>query len=200
MTGSKATAEVKASVEVRPVRSQVFLVACAVVAGIAVVCGAGLLAFEHDSGWGFLGFAALLLFGGYWAWSKSQSDVDLHEAHPTQLALPDGTSLTTDSRTLRSPDGIQVFTQLCQDLLCRRPLPNPDGLVDSRAQPIPDSKDAALAITNKINSDTQATTNALLDTFGFTEVSSNVTQRIASATDSEPGEFPPQKLNKVFNE
>lgn len=68
------------------------------------------------------------------------------------------------------------------------------------AQLIPGSKDAALAITNKINSDTLATTNALLDTLGLTEVSSDVTQRIASATNSKPEEFPPQNLNKIINE
>lgn len=75
MSGATTTAEVKASVDVRPVRSQVFLVSIAVVAGIAVICGTGLLAFDKVSGWWFLLFAIMLIGADFWAWTKSQSNL-----------------------------------------------------------------------------------------------------------------------------
>ena len=200
MTGSITTAGVKASVDVRPVRSQVFLVAVTVVAGISVICGALLIAASDVSGWGFLLFAIILIGGGFKAWTKSQSDVDLHESHPTRLALSDGTMLTTDSRTLRSPEGIQAFAQLFQEVLCRRPLPAPDGLVDDSTRVIPDSKDAALALTNKINNTTQATTNALVDALGLADKAPpNVIQQIIGAQDKGPDVALPQNLNALIS-
>ena len=195
MTSSGATAEVKAHVNVRPVRSQVFLVAASVVAGIAVICSAALIAFGQNEGWGFLIFAVLVLFGGYLAWTKSQSDVDLLDAHPTLLALPDGTTLTTDSRTLRSPDSIHAFTQILQEVLCRRQLPPPDGLVDSNAQLIPDSKNAALTISNMINSKTQTASNALIDKLGLADSNSMLAQQsVLTPLD----ELPTQNMNNVL--
>lgn len=199
MTGSRAAAEVKAQVNVRPVRSQVFLVAVAIVAAIAVICSAGLIALGLEIGWFFLLFAAFVLVGGYRAWSKSQSDIDLQEAHPTHIALPDGTNLTTDSRILRSPDGLHGIVQLCSEILCRRPLPDPDGLVDSSAQIIPGSKNAALAIASQINSATQATTNALVDTLKLADASSDVAQQITDTSISGPEEAPSKNLNALIS-
>lgn len=196
MTVSGAAAEVTASIDVRPARSQVFLVAAIILAAIAVICGAGLLALGQNGGFVFLGFATFVLVGGYWAWTRSQSDVDLHNAHPTQLTLPDGMKVTTDSRTLRSPKGVQALVQLCQEVLCRLPLPNPDGLVDSNAQVIPDSKDAALTITSKINSTTQDTTNALIDALGLTDTSPLMLLQHTDSTDRGPENPFPQNLNQ----
>lgn len=82
MIGPGATAEVKATVDVRPARSQVFLVATTVLAGVSVLCGAFLIVSEINYGWLFVLFAVLLAGGGFWAWMKSQSDSDLEKAHP----------------------------------------------------------------------------------------------------------------------
>lgn len=196
MTSTGATAELKASVDVRPARSQVFLVAIAIVAAILIICSAFLISSENGSGWVFLIFAALLLGGEYFLWTKSQPDVDLQEAHPTCIALPDGTNLTTDSRILRSPEGLRAMVQLCNEVLCRQPLPAPDGLVDSSAQIIPDSKDAAVARTSQINSTTQSNTNALIDTLGLAGAAPcNVIQQLVDLSDKGPDETIPQNLN-----
>lgn len=195
MTDPTVAAEVKASVDVSPVRSQVFLVAVLIVAAIAVYFSASLIRDGKTEGWVFLIFAALAIGGAGWAWLKSQSDVDLQDAHPTQLSLPDGTTLTTDIRILRSPEGIQAMARLWQEMLCRRPLPPPDGLVDSSAQVIPDSKGAALALANQINSATQATTNALIDALGLADADPNVTQQIAVASEDGPDGTSAPNLN-----
>lgn len=196
MSGATTTAEVKASVDVRPVRSQVFLVSIAVVAGIAVICGTGLLAFDKVAGWWFLLFAILLVGADFWAWTKSQSDVDLDESHPTKLALPDGATLSTDSRILRSPEGVKAIAQLFQNIISRRPLPEPAGLVDENTQILPDSKAEALALASQINSQTQATTNALLDALGMgAAVDPPLIQQTSGITSKGPDEPPPQNLN-----
>lgn len=196
MTSTGAAAELKASVDVRPARSQVFLVAITIVAAILIICSTFLIWSERDAGWIFLIFSALLLGGGYLLWTKSQSDVDLQEAHPTNIALPDGTNVTTDSRILRSPEGLRAMVQLCNEVLCREPLPAPDGLVDSRAQIIPDSKDAAVARTSQINSTIQSNTNALIDALGLADAAPrNVIQQLVDLTDKGPNESIPQNLN-----
>ncbi len=196
MTGSTATAEVKANVDVRPARSQVFLVSAAIVAAVAVVCSAGLIAVGQGGGWGFLVFAGLVLAGGYLSWSKSQSDVDLDSGHPTTIALPDGTNISTDSRLLGSPDRLAALVRIVDEVLCRRMLPAPDGLVDSNAKVIADSKEGAIAIANQINSSTQAATNSLIDALGLSESTPpKLIEQIAVASGARPDAPPPQNLN-----
>lgn len=195
MTGTGAAAEVRANVNVRPSRSQVFLVASAIVAGISIICGTVLFALGKDTGWIFIILTVLVLGGAFWAWGKSQSDSDLEKAHPTQIALQDSMMLTTDSRTLRSPEGVAGLVRLLQEILCRRPLPNPDGLVDANAKIIPDSNGEAIALVRQINNETQATTDGLIDMLGLSNKSTNVTQEPAYPTDNGPGDHIPQGLN-----
>jgi hypothetical protein len=196
MNSSGATAKVEANVDVRPVRSQVFLVAVVMVSAILIICSALLIGKGQSGGWVFLLLAALLLFVGYKSWEKSQVDVDLLDAHPTLISLPDGTSVSTDSRILRSPEGLRGITQLCDEVLCRQPLPAPDGLVDSSVQIIPDSKGDAQEIVNQINAATQASTNALIDALGLGDVArSKVTQQVAIESNKGPDETHRQNLN-----
>lgn len=191
---SSAAAELKANVDVRPARSQVFLVATSIVAGIAVICSAGLLMANQAAGWGFLAFALLLIAGSSWAWLKSQSDVDLDEAHPTRVALPDGTTVTTDSRLLRSPEAIKGIARICEEIASRRPLPAPDGLVDAQGGLVPGSRAAAVAVTDQLNSSTQAATNALVDMLHLEELPA-LEQVVAADLLSEPAAEVPSSLN-----
>jgi len=61
---------------------------------------------QQVAGWGVLLFAVVVLDGDFLARTKSQPDVDMERAHPTSIMLSDGTSVTTDSRVLRSLDGL----------------------------------------------------------------------------------------------
>lgn len=196
MNSYGATAQVKANVDVRPVRSQVFLVAVVIVSAVLIICSAVLIGNGQSGGWAFLLFAAILLSIGYWSWWKAQVDVDLLDAHPTLISLPDGTSVSTDSRILRSPEGLRGITQLCDEVLCRQPLPAPDGLVDSSVRIIPNSKEEAQEIVNQINAATQASTNALIDALGLGDVArSEVTQQVAIESNKGPDETHRQNLN-----
>lgn len=195
MTGLERTAELKASIDVRPSRSQVFLVASAIVVAISIICGASLIALDKHAGWVFVVFAGVALWRTFAAWRDSQSDVDLHNAHPTKIALPNGTSLSTDSRTLRSPDGVRGLAQMLDGVLSRKPLPPPDGLVDDNGQIIPESKARAAAIANQVNSDIQQATNIIMDTFGVSDTDNLVTQRVSDLGDTAPDVVASASLN-----
>lgn len=201
MTGSGAMAKIKASVDVRPTHSQAFLVATAVVAAISVICSAGLFAAGRPGGWPLLGFGAIVLVVGFWAWSKSQSDSDLRGGHPTEFQLSDGTKLATDSRLIRSPQGVQAFTQLIDEILYRRQIPEAAALVDSNGQVIPDSEDAASAVVSKINRETQAITDELIDKLRLAEEAAphNALQQPVGTSIAGPEIPPPQNLNAVID-
>jgi hypothetical protein len=162
---SKAKAEVKASLV--PAKSQVLLVALVVAGIFAVCCGTYLLSKGMDAGWGLVGVAVLIFLGSLWAWNKAQSDSDLENSHPTSVKLPDGTDLTTDSRTLRSLTSTYNLARLLQELLHRKPLPTPDALVNETLEPIPNSTEQAKAVVDKINENTQTESNHILDTLGL---------------------------------
>ncbi|MDD4912880.1 MAG: hypothetical protein PHP57_11345 [Sideroxydans sp.] len=196
MTNTGAAAELKANIEMHPMHSQVLLVALSVIAAICIICSAILIATGLASGWIFLLFAALTLVGVYLLWVKSQSDIDLQGAHPTQIALANGTTFSTDSRILRSPEGVRGVAKLCDEILSRHPLPNPDGLVDTYAQPIPDSKNEAIAYANNINRTTQIATNEVIDVLGLGNASpKNLNIQTAGTTENEPDEVLLQSLN-----
>ncbi|MBV6409342.1 MAG: hypothetical protein GAKPKEKM_00082 [Rhodocyclaceae bacterium] len=184
--GNSASAEVSATVDLKPTRSQPFLVSLTILAGISVICGTGLLSLGNPAGWGLLAFAAVSIGAGVWAWRQSQPDVDLENAQPTSFTLPDGTSVVADARLLRSLEGTTALVRLIEGVLHRRPLPEPDGLVDSNGQPIPDSKAAAAALIHKVNSDTQLATNQICDALGLSVDSPHALQEIPNATDTGP--------------
>ncbi len=191
MSPLSASAEVKTSIQVLPTHSQVYLVATSIVSVVLIICGAILIMAEHQSGLAFLFLGALVIAAGFWAWLKSQSDTDMHEAHATQITLPDGTSVITDGRTLKSADALHGLTRVIQEMFNRQLLPAPDGLVDENANIIPDSAADAIKLTNKINNETQSTTNALIDFLGVGEVDNvnktNITQTYGGL-DSGPTE------------
>lgn len=169
MNGPSASAAVKADVDVKPRRSQVVLVALVVFAVISLLCAAALLAWSI-AGWGwFMGLAALSLVAVLFGWFRSQSDIDMEGSHPTSFTTPSGVTVATDSRLLRSPDGVASLIQSAEGILHRQPLPEPDGMVDKDFIPILKSKDLAVTRINEINKNTQQLTNQLCDALGLSQ-------------------------------
>ena len=198
MTSTGASAQVEAKINVRPTQSQTFLVAVAVVAGISLICSALLFGIGQPiAGSGFLFLTPAVLWFAFKAWTKSQPDIDMEKGHPTRFMLPNGTSVSTDSRTLRSPEGLSGLIRVCGEILHRKPLPNPDGQVDHNLKVIPDSKEAAIATTREINANTQTATNTLIDILGFEEEEyiDDLTEQIANNSYSGPVEDVPKNLN-----
>lgn len=183
---SKASAEVNAQFHFLPVKSQVFLVAT-----LIVVSGALILAYlsrKEGISWAFLGFATLVMAGLVWAWKAGQRDADLDQGHPTTLSLENGAQLSTDSRVLSRPDGMLAITQLLDQTLRLRPLPEPSGMVDEQLVPIPGSEAAAVALVRSVNAQTHDMANAVLDRFGLGEHAAEGIQGPGdSATTTAPG-------------
>lgn len=186
---SKASAEVNAQFHFLPVKSQVFLVAT-----LIVVCGALILAYlsrKEGISWAFLAFATLAMGASVVAWRSGQRDVDLDQGHPTTLSLENGTQLTTDSRVLSKPEGMLAITQLLDQTLRLRPLPEPSGMVNEKFVPIEGSEAAALAHVSSVNTEAQAMTDAVLTKFGFGE---HATEGIQGPGDSDKVPVPALEL------
>jgi len=156
-------AGIRARVDVLPVRSQVFLVVLALVGGMAVSAAAWLLGQDKPAGWAFLGLGLVVLCSALWGWTKSQVDVDLDQGHKTTVNLPGGSEISTDSRLLRSPASLRLFSELLNGILERQPLPEPTGRVDVNLVPIPNSRLEAIEEVNQINNDVQASTSLAID-------------------------------------
>lgn len=87
-------------------------------------------------------------------WSVSHRNVDAHLSAPTSLAHLEGdrlTTLTTDPSSFKSPEGMRALERCLSMLQQRRPLPNPDGLVDESGSPIPESASKAVENIKAIN-------------------------------------------------
>lgn len=154
-TFPSTTLKASASFDVRPARSQVVLVGLTVASIVALLLGGMLLALDKASGWAFVGISAVLCIAIVWCWRQSHRDTDLAQAHPTKVILADGANLSTDSRLLSSPEGVRNVAQLLEALALQHPLPEPTGLAGPGGVAIPNTKQEALVVVQRINSGVQ---------------------------------------------
>lgn len=149
----------KAKIAIRPRGSQAFLVTLAVVGGVSVVSGFGLLALGRPGGVAATTIGVSILVAACIGWLLSHREADLDGAHATTIVdQSSGVSVSTDSRVIAAPASIRGLAQLFEALAHRKPLPEPDGLVDAEGRPIPDSKETAVAEVQKINEELQEQT------------------------------------------
>jgi hypothetical protein len=191
---TEAKARVKASL--RPAKSQVLLVAWVVAFISLSYFGTNLLSEGNNAGWGLIALASTVFLGTLWAWNKAQSDSDLDNAHPTTFHLPDGTRISTDSRTLRSPESAINISLLLQEVLSRKPLPTPDALVNEQLLPVPNTQEQAKGLVDTINKQTQAVSNYILDQLGLSDEAASNLQELPGKLPSEEDLLPPQSLNQ----
>jgi hypothetical protein len=148
-----ANADLKAGVTLTPERSQVFIVAMLVLAGIALVAGLVFLWYKPEICW--VPFSFALLFAGVASigWFRSHSNVDLHGAAPTTVSSSENGAiqLSTDLRTLLTPEALIGLTQVVELITYRQPIPEPDGLVGKGGIPIPLSKEQAVSRVHAVN-------------------------------------------------
>lgn len=163
------SAKVETSVSIQPALSQTFLVSLLGLSAVSLVSAAVLLGMGIAAGWIFLALALIPMVGAIAGWWKSQSDIDLASAHPTNLALPDGLKLSADPRTIRDLQAVKNVSQILGVVLNRQPIPDADGLVSSDLKVIPNSKHQAQQAIEEINNDTQAITNSLFDAMKLSE-------------------------------
>ncbi|MBM1143634.1 hypothetical protein GN155_007585 [Alcanivorax sp. ZXX171] len=101
------------------------------------------------------------------AWWRAQKDTDLENSNPTTVLDGSGNQITTDTRALMSPDGIQHMERIISALAHRAPLPEPDGLIDHEGNPIPNTKEDARLRVDAANHEAQTATNNAAGALGF---------------------------------
>lgn len=177
-TGVKVDSSVATTLN--PERSQVFLVGLIVCACLGLILSCYLFALDNNAAFYFFGLASLLAVGALIGWFKSQPDVDLADSRATQVSLPNGAALTTDSRVLRSPEGLAALVQLLQETMAREPLPIADGTLDADMQIMPKSSADAKSRTVEINQKVQMATDKLIETMGLSDNATSTLQVLES--------------------
>ena len=151
MFSHQAKADLSTKISLRPVGSQVLLVAIVIVSGMCFLTGFFFLWYDR-SGWPIpVLTGAILALLALFAWFTSKRDVDFSHASPTQIITPTGLEVTADARSLASPDLLQGLTRVLQIVNHREPLPDPDGLVNNEGVPVEGSKADAVSRVCAIN-------------------------------------------------
>ena len=96
--------------------------------------------------------SAVLLIVIIILWFKSHKDVDSQTPVPTSFLDSDGTNITKITTDIRSSEGMKLMECLLSMAQYRRPLPDADGMVDNKGNPMPESESEARARIKFINS------------------------------------------------
>ena len=190
----KLSAGIEANFNLKPARSQVFLVTLVIFASISLVIGAVFLWAGQNAGWAFVVLSALSSVGALWGWNNSHQNVDLDGSLPTTLTLPDGRAISADSRTLHDPAALSGLIRLVEEVLHRKPLPIADGLIDAKGVLLPNSAAQAAIEVCRINEETQRSTNVICDTLGISDANAP-TYPMANSIGQPQGATVPPGIN-----
>lgn len=160
-------ANLNTDVNITPSRSQVVLVALIAVICICFLVGFFFLWEEKDYAWVPLSIGLIIVLMVLYAWFKAQKDTDLEHASPTTLTDAAGNAISTDSRALMSPVGIQAVERIYNLISHRVPLPRADGVVDSSGKPVPNTEAEANTRVDKVNSEAQEIIKIAADELGL---------------------------------
>jgi len=147
-----------------PERSQVFLIALAVLAGISLVTCFSFLWHGKSGAWiPFLSAIGLIVLATV-LWGKSRRDIDLAGGLPTTITdEAKGVTVTVDPRILDLQNSLEPITKIISILAFRKPLPTPDGIVDSDWKPDPSRKEEAIQLVNVVNERAQSITDSTIE-------------------------------------
>lgn len=174
---STANAELKAnaSLSLAPTKSQGFLALGLIVVSLTVAASCGMFYIKDPiAGYAFLVFGSIFSGGLFYCWHRSQRDADLDGARATQIKTVAGLTISTDSRVLNHPNGVEGLARLLEAVQ-RQPLPPANGLVVN-GKIVADSEQAAREQTAKINAQSQAAVNAALDGLGLSTADCGASQ------------------------
>jgi hypothetical protein len=155
----ESTARMSARIKLDPKASQIVLIAAMGLATISLLVAARMLSEGNPAGWAFLAFTTVVFGSTLYAWKSAQSDTDLTDSHPTTVALANGTSLSTDSRTLRNPEVLKVLVQV----LAMKPLPPAIGVVGPDGNVMPESEAQAIRTGEQINASVHQLSSQIMD-------------------------------------
>ncbi len=147
-------------------KSQSVIVIVSLAATICYLIGFAFIWFEKNYIWIPFAAGTLLYLFVFCAWFKAQSDTDLDSSVPTSISDSRGITVSTDARSLKSPELIQLLNNVFECAANREPLPEPDGLVDKEGKPIPNSKMEATEKVVQANKRAQKLVDNMHNIFG----------------------------------
>ena len=159
---------INTDVALKPQGSQIVLVSSTILAGICLVISFYFLWMDKDHAWIPLLVGASIFTSVVISWFKSQKDTDLNHANPTTLQNNDGSLVQIDTRALMTPEGIQLLEKIMSIFANREPLPEPDGMIDDKGNPVPDSQSRAKDIVDRANEEAKNLTDVAALQFGIT--------------------------------
>ena len=152
---SKLIPKFKTSVSIVPTGSHV--VVLALVGTLVLSLGCSFLFIWHDLNyWPPLVSAGILFVAIVFLWLRSHRHVDDRSLPPAEVTIKDGITETTISmhpRGLPSSEQLNNFENILSVIQHQRLLPEPDGLVNEKGNPIPRSEEEARQIVDAVNNE-----------------------------------------------
>ena len=158
---------INTDIELKPQGSQTVLVVSTMLAGICLLSGFYFLWKDKGSAWVPLLIGVGIFGSVILSWFKSQKDIDLKRTSPTTLQNNDGVLVQIDTRALMAPEGIQLLEKIMTIFANREPLPEPDGIIDSKGTPVPNSQNIAKGIVDRANEEAKNLTEVAAKNFGI---------------------------------
>lgn len=185
----------RTQIKVKPEGSHAFVVTFAVIGGVCLLTGFGLLGFGSGLRAAVpIAIGLLLEVGAYVAWWHSHRDVDLKGGPATTIIdRQTGMQVTTDTRAITTPKSVRQLASLFRSLAHRQPLPEPDGFVDEEGAPVPEAKADAVAKVESINAQIESDTMQLIGAIAGVGDEVKVEQPL---TLEQPPDETVMKLNK----
>ena len=175
---SKLMAKVKASISLVPTGSHVVILSLIGILALCLGCAFIFIWYSVDY-WpplisaGIL-FAAVVLF-----WLRSHRHVDDRFVPPVEMSMTDGTNSTTLSmhpRGLPAGQQLKLIERAMSAMQHRKPLPEPDGLVDEKGIPIPLSQEEARQRVEAANNEVRDATGAMESHLNASEQQNEIAQ------------------------
>lgn len=171
--------KVKASVRIVPTGSHVVILSLVIVLGICLTFVYFLISDDQDY-WPILVFSGLILVAIVIFWLRSHRDIDISPDSVIKISKKDGTgskSISVPAKGALPIEKLEDLERIISTMMYSSPLPEPDGLIDSEGNPIPDSSEEAKRRIIAANSQVREFVDQFFsDTYKFDD-SNNVAQK-----------------------
>ena len=150
---SNIATKINASVSLTPPGSHVVILSLIAILGISLVATFAFVFYDANY-WIPLIVSTVILIVIVVFWLRSHRDIDHASITPTTLSTTDGnnsTAISLHPRAKSSAEELAALERILSTMRNRSLLPDPDGLVDDKGQPVPNSQHDArerIASTN----------------------------------------------------
>lgn len=191
-------AKANVGVHLKPEKAQTFVIAMALMSTVAMIALFSFLWAGIEHSW--VPGCLTLLFAGMavWAWHSSHEIAGLEGATPTVATFTTKNSsiqISTDARTIFSPEAVKTLNQVISMVGCREPVPTPCGLVDDNGDPIPNSQAEAAEQIRLVNAQAEEIARKVAGSPAVPEQSDFIVQDLNQLPEGEAANI--RRLNKA---